>query len=77
MKNYRVYVVKTTIVEMCLDAKDKYDAKERWKDGVELMETDIACEAISAERREDGDRLHDWKNIWRNVRWYKSRQSRG
>ena len=53
MKNYRVYVVKTTIVEMCLDAKDKYDAKERWKDGVELMETDIACEAISAEIREE------------------------
>ena len=53
MKNYRVYVVKTTIVEMCLDAKD------RWKEGVLLMETDIACDAISAERREDGDRLHD------------------
>ena len=53
MKNYRVYVVKTTIVEICLDAKDKYDAKDRWKDGVELMETDIACEAISAEIREE------------------------
>ena len=55
MKDYRVYIVKTTITEVCLDAENKYDAKERWQEGTILSESDIATEVISAERRIDGD----------------------
>ena len=57
MKDYRVYIVKTTITEVCLDAENKYDAKERWQEGTILSESDIVTEVISAERRIDGDHL--------------------
>ena len=55
-KDYRVYVVKTTLQEYCVYAENQYEAKnDLTLHRTILMESDLHESTISAELRNGGD----------------------
>jgi|TARA_E500000318_G_scaffold99183_1_gene101069 hypothetical protein len=55
-KDYRVYVVKTTLQEYSVEAENEYDAKnDLTLHRTILMESDLHESTISAELRNGGD----------------------
>lgn len=55
-KDYRVYVVKTTLQEYSVEAENEYDAKnDITLHRTILMESDLHESTISAELRNGGD----------------------